>query len=346
MSRTFLRPDPPGSAFARFAIAKRFGAEYVRQKFPSTPQVADALEVAITKAVVPGSTTFNAPDLAALGVTDQATALLLGTFDAFEACSGAGRMPSRPFGQSFARELSAGMAGGRIKQGVAMPIKSGIFDTVKFQPSRIGAIVTLTNDVLRMGLGAEAAINTALLGGLGLAETTEFLDPSVAADGDAPASITHGATLVPWDGNAERVLSLMLAAISTPGVGLAWIARPRDLAILAAQLGGAADLPRTLLGLPIIPAPNAPSGQVTLADLAQIPYAAGPLELDLSEEATLEMEDPTTNAVADGSPDAPVPTQVVSLYQANAVAFKISRLSNWLATSGSVAYTVVAGSPS
>src|SRR5689334_18824502 len=115
--RTFLKPDPAGASFARFAIGKRFGAEFIRAKCPGSAHVAEALDFVATKAAVPGSTTFNAPDLAALGVTDAATAVLLGGFSAFEACQS--RMPSRPFDQFFAREVSAGMAGGRVKQGVA-----------------------------------------------------------------------------------------------------------------------------------------------------------------------------------------------------------------------------------
>lgn len=59
------------------------------------------------------------------------------------------------------------------------------------------------------------------------------------------------------------------------------------------------------------------------------------------------MESAPTNAVLGGSPAAPVPTTVVSLYQTNSVCFRAWRFLNWtVARSGAVVYaSLVTGSP-
>ena len=100
----------------------------------------------------------------------------------------------------------------------------------------------------------------------------------------------------------------------------------KDLAIIAAALGAAADVPRSLLGLPIVVAPNAPSHQVTLADLAEIAFAAAPIDVAISDASALEMTSaPVGSLGALGSPADPVPTELISLYQNDLTAFKISR---------------------
>ena len=113
-------------------------------------------------------------------------------------------------------------------------------------------------------------------------------------------------------------------------------ARPRldlrsaDLAaIVGAALGAAApDLPRTLLGVPVIVAPNSPAGQVVLADLAE---SRSRRRRSMPTSPTRRRRDGRrpTNAISAGTPAAPVATQVVSLYQTNPSAYKLSRFLNW-----------------
>jgi hypothetical protein len=334
--RVSISPLPPGFALARFVKSLPHGPEFAAAQFPEQPVVAHAITAMQNKSAVPGMTTANT-DLATLGVLDTQTALLLAGESAFEACRS--RMRELQFNLAVPRQADAGTGGGWIGKGHPMPvIKAGLFDEIAFDPARLGSICVLTNDVLRRR-GTEAIIRNAALGTQGRVETFNFLDPSVAATADAPASITNTGTAVPWSGDATAVVQAMLAAITTTGKGLAWIGRPADLASLAAQLGATGE--RALLGLPTIFAPNAPAGLVVLADLSEIAYAATAIEIDKSDQATLQMDSAPTNAVASGSPEAPVATQVVSLFQANAVAFKVWRFANWEPRDGSVVYTVM-----
>jgi hypothetical protein len=344
--RVSISPLPPGAAFARFIKSLPHGVEFASAQFADTPAVAAAIGARRLQkaAAVPGMTTGNAPDLAALGIFDSATALLLAGDSAFEAARS--RMRELLFAVQIPRQTDAGTTGGFIAEGLALPVlKPGLFDTLLLNPVLCGSIFVLTQDVLRRP-GSEVIVRNAALGAQGRTESRLFLDPAIAATADSPASITHDATVVPWTGDATALLAAMLRAITTAGKGAAWILRPLDLAVLLAQLGNGAGDARSLLGLPVIPAPNAPAGQVTLADLAEIAYAASAVEVEQGQQATLEMESEPTNAVAAGSPEAPVATQLVSLFQTNSVGFKTTRFVNWsVVRDGAVAYSNIAGSP-
>ena len=346
--RIAITPLPPGASFARLLKSLPHGPEFAAAQFADTPVVAHAvtaLQTRTTKNLVPGMTSTNT-DLAALGIADPQFALLLGGQSAFEAARS--RMREVPFDIPVPRESDSGTGGGWIEEGHAAPvIKGGLFDTVRFPPVRIGGLFALTEEVVRRK-GTEVLVRDAALGTQGRIESFNFLSPSVAAAGRAPASITHGATEIAWTGDAASVLGLMLASISTAGRGLAWIGRPLDFALLAARWfgGNATGLPASLLGVPVIAAPNAPAGLVVLADLAEVAYAATTIEVDVSDEATIEMSDTPTNSIASGSPEAPVATTMVNLFQCNSVGYLIQRFANWsVVRDGAVAWTVVSGSP-
>jgi hypothetical protein len=101
--------------------------------------------------------------------------------------------------------------------------------------------------------------------------------------------------------------------------------------------GAAASVPRTLFGIPVIVNPNI-GNQIVLADLAEVAYAAGDLEMDLAEQAAVQMDDAPTNA----SSPVPVATSLVSLWQTNSVALKVLRFANWqVVRGGAVAYMPV-----
>ena len=92
----------------------------------------------------------------------------------------------------------------------------------------------------------------------------QFFTNTVTVSADLrPAAITNGATAVTQSGvtaNAiEADLTALLAAITTGGAGLVWIMRPLTAYKIAAMLGGtAADIPRTLFGIPLVLSANSP----------------------------------------------------------------------------------------
>ncbi len=223
--------------------------------------------------------------------------------------------------------MTAARAAAGLRKAAA-PVVSWGFDYVRLRPTRLGSIYVASDELLRAP-GADLVLRDAALAAQGRTETTAFLDPAVGPSGDFPASITYGAPMI------APSLADMLLRIQTSGRGLALVGRAQTLALFAVMGGGGyhpvgqADLPRSILGIPCIVAPSAPAFQLTLVDFAEIAFSAGALEVDLSQQTSLEMESAPTNATTAGSPDAPVPTQVVSMYSANSTAFKISRYANW-----------------
>jgi hypothetical protein len=54
------------------------------------------------------------------------------------------------------------------------------------------------------------------------------------------------------------------------------------------------------------------------------------VSIDASREASLQMLDNPTVSSASGSPLAPVPTSLVSMFQTNSVAIRAERYINWM----------------
>lgn len=339
MRTTPITPTPSTFAIARYAKGLRLGRAFAEAQWPDQPHVGTALEMLMgRKAAIPGLSSTNAPNLAALGVYDAATAQLLAADSAVEAARP--RMREVPFAITTPRESDSGTGGGWVAPGSALPVVKGFLEPLILKPSLIGSVVVLTDELLR-ARGSDAVVRNMILAAQGRVETTKFLDPSIGATADSPASITNGATSVPWTGVVATDLINLLDAIATSGKGLALMARPATLAFLALGIG----VPLSSLGVTILPTPNAPRRLVVAADLAEIAIASTPIAIDMSDEATLEMTDAPTNSVDSGSPLAPVPTSTVSLFQSDATAFKVSRFLNWSVRDGAVSYLSGVGSP-
>ena len=338
-----VQPLPPGAALARYAKALRWGADFAAQEFPDSPQVGAALELR-QRAAVSAVSTGSAPDLISVGIWDPQTALLLQAVDAFEAARG--KMREIPFTTATPREIGTGTVGNWVDETTAKMVLSYAFDSLTLGPSLIGGIVVLSDELLR-DRRSDPLIRSLILGTLGRTTTQLFLDLTATSTTAHPGSITSTGTAITATGDVAADLASMLAAITTTGAGLAWMVAPADLAYIAAHIN-APDVPKTLLGLPVILAPNAPSHQVTLADLSEIAYAAAPLAIELSRQGTVEMDDaPTMSTGGNGSPAGATGTVVVSMFQTNCVAFKLTRFVNWsVVRDGAVSYCVMnAGSP-
>lgn len=252
------------------------------------------------------------------------------------------------FATGVRRSPDAGSTGAWIgPEGAGIPPVTFAYDLVRLLPRLIGFLAVITIEALRSPR-AEAMLRDTSVAVAAKTTDTLFLNPSSAATEFNPASITNGAPHVNATlATLREDLSTLLSFITTSGVGLTWIARPADLAIVAAALGGASDLPRTLLALPVIRAPYAPKGQITLVDLNALVFADGAVDIGIAESATIEMEDPTSQASAGaGSPPGPQATTLVSMFQSDSACLKVTRTTSWSVLDGAVAYLVLpTGSP-
>jgi hypothetical protein len=254
-------------------------------------------------------------------------------------------MKPAPFNTGVPRQLDAGTAAGWVRPGASIPAVRFFLDSVRHEPATVGAITVLSDEVLRAP-GSESIITSMLLSALARGLDEAFLSPLAAGGDGVPASITNAAPSVAWSGSVAADLASLLPLISTPGSALLWFGRPVTLAAVAAGLGGASDLPRSILGISVVPAPSMPAGLLVLADVGAILVSVGDVDVSVSDAAAVEMESEPSGATATGSPVGPVPTSLVSLYASNSVGLRVTRAANWTAPTGCAAYlTVPVGSP-
>lgn len=352
---------PEGTALARFVglqaqmlsgdltAPPQFVAE---QRFADTPTVAKAFEATVRKAAVgPNHSEAGTSPLVNAGLASE-------YFTLVRDASIIGRLAGMrrvPFHLDVPRQTSGATSGAWVGEGEPTPLSLPEFTTFVLRPRKASGIVVLTRELVRRvgDRAVDRAIAAAIIGGTAEFVDNQFLDASVAPTEGNPASITYGATPVTSTGGtaptaAQLVADLgaMIAAITTSGTSLTWIMRRTTLARVALALGAAAgDVPRTLLGIPLLVSSTSPQ-QITLVDAAEIGFAEDEngLDISVSDQASLQMDDaPTNAALSPGSPtDDPVATQVLSLWQTGLVGVKVERRLNWeVARSGAVSYMTV-----
>jgi HK97 family phage major capsid protein len=300
---------PQGTALSRFVLAlaahrgSTVAAAAMAERWRDTPQVAATLgEWYSTKAATaPGTSTdatWAAP-LAPYGLSREALALERGV-------SIIGRLAPKmrkvPFHSRPPVESSAGMGGAWVAEGVATPIAKGSYTALNQEYYKAAIITILSRELLRFAsVDAELVISTAMIDAVAAFLDGQFLDPTITQIPQTrPASITNTGTAITSTGSTAAAIAAdlgsMLAAISTAGGGLCWIARPTTAARIAAALGtAAADMPRTLFSLPMILSKTSPQ-QVTLVDANEIAFSDdGEVDVTTTDQAVVEMSDTPTS---------------------------------------------------
>lgn len=179
--------------------------------------------------------------------------------------------------------------------------------TTKTQPwHKVAGIIVMTNELIRLGTpDAEALARTDLVNQIARFKDRQFLDPTVTATVNRPASITNGVpspaasgttaedfradlnvALATFD-NAEQATE-SLVILLTPALA-------RGLAALTNALGGR-EFPGLTIrggnidGIPVIVSSSVPSGHVIVIAASEILLSEDPnVKLDASNQATIDM---------------------------------------------------------
>lgn len=243
-----------------------------------------------------------------------------------------GRIPGLrkiPFGAQVPFE-TAGANYVWVAENAPKPASVMAFSTgVTLTPTKCLGVIVVTRELVELsGPGMEGALRDTLMNGLVSFTDRQFLDPTVAAvAGKNPASVTNGTTPITATASYATDVQSLLTAFFT--------ARPNAQdAVLIANAGHAAQL-RTLNagggpGLPVLVS-DAAAGHTIALDGAGVFVADGGVTIDISREASLQMND---------APDNPVTaaTVQVSLWQQNLRGFRVERFVNWAAVPGAVKY--------
>ena len=242
-----------------------------------------------------------------------------------------------------------------VGEGKAKPLTKFDFERSTLEPLKVANIAAVTEEVLRdSSPSAETLIRDSLAGALRSRMDTDFIDPNKAAvAGVSPASITNGVAVIASSGtdaaavraDIKALFAAFIADNNAPTTGV-WI-MPSTMALSLSLMVNPLGQPEfpgitmnggTLFGLPVIvseyvPTAYDPDGAgagaagaiVVLANASDIYLADdGGVSVDMSREASLEMDDAPTSSSAPAAEST-----LVSMFQTNSVAFRAERTVNW-----------------
>lgn len=353
------------------AQGNRSGAAQLAEQLYSDDQgVIDTLKAAarggelsdivINKAAVPAATTTETTWAAPLVRESSVMAdfldhlrpmTVLGQFGT----NGIPALKRVPFRTALISETSGG-AGYWVGEGRPKPLTKFDYAKTSLTPTKVANISVVTEELLRdSSPSAEGLIRDSLAAALVAKLDTDFLSATAAEAGISPAGILAGVTSVASSGvtqaavlaDIQAIMSVFVAANNVPKQGV-WIMASTTamaLGLMLTPLGqpafpGISMAGGTLYGMPMIVSDYTPGGggspaskMVILVNASQIWFAdEGGISVDMSREASLEMSDAPTNAVAlaGGSPAGqPVHSTMVSLWQTNTVGFRAERTVTW-----------------
>lgn len=244
-----------------------------------------------------------------------------------------------PLNVSVAR-VTSGTTAYWIGDGKPTPLSAMALDAISLPPAKIGGICVVTRSLAQ---ASDPAAVTLIRNDLAAAVTqladTAFIDPARAGTpGVSPPSVTYGAPTVASTGATAdafaKDFTALVALIDTGLVAPYLVMRPTMAVALAGlniPLTKNAGIGGDIGGIPIVTSKSAPANTVVLIDASEILLAEGPIELDTSDAANLEMTSTPT--------DPPVAaTVLISLFQQNLFAIRAIQFINWLpARTGAVA---------
>lgn len=238
-----------------------------------------------------------------------------------------------------------------VGEGQPKPLSKAGFTRTTLLPYKAAALTAATMEVLRdSSPSAETIIRDDIAKSVAQKLDQDFLDPDKGLDANvSPASISNGLTPIASTGrdadsvraDIVAVMAAYLAANNTPSSGV-WVMS----AITALQLSlitnalGQPEFPGmgmtggTLQGLPVITSEflgyttDSPTQgrDVFLINASDIYFGDdGGIDVRMSTEASLEMEDAPANASA----PTVVQNVLVSMFQTNSVAFLAERTVGW-----------------
>jgi HK97 family phage major capsid protein/HK97 family phage prohead protease len=334
---------PKGTAFTRYAMALAASrgnlmqaAELAKGWKDSTPEVEVVL-----KAAVAAGTTASATWAGPLTVAQNMASEFI---DLLRPETIIGRIPGLrrvPFNISMAR-TTAGSTSQWVGEGLPKPISAMAFETITLGHTKIATIVVLTEETVRFSNpAAEAIVSADMRAAIAQYSDAQFIDPTVTASANLrPASITNGATSFSMTAatiaGITTDVALLFGAFSTANLNLSssvFVMHPRTAMFLSMlrttqdvfAFPGISMTGGTFFGLPVVTSNSVPieSGDVTsifLINAAEIMIADdGDVTLDVSREASLQMDSSPTNPV----------TSSVSLWQSNLVGLRAERFINY-----------------
>ena len=238
------------------------------------------------------------------------------------------------------------IAGSFVGEGAAIPVRQGAFSAISMVPKKMAVITVFSREVSEHSDPAiEGLLRTAIAEDTAVAIDSILMDSNVATAVRPAGLRSLGATLTPTAGGGFVAVvgdvKLLYGALQTATLGNVRspvFLMPPALALalsLTVAPNGTFAFPTvtpeggSLAGIPCIVSPNVTADTLFLLDAADFVTATGGVRVDLSDTATLHMEDTAPLPIsATGTPNT-VAAPVRSLFQTDTLAIRMIMPLNW-----------------
>jgi len=255
------------------------------------------------------------------------------------------------------RAATPAVAGSFVGQGSPIPVRQAAFAATTLTPKKMAVITTFTREIAEHSIPSiEQILRQAIQEDTAVAIDTVLLD-ATAASTIRPAGLRNGVTVTTATsgggfaalvGDLKALIGALISGSNGQLRSPVWLMNPIQVLAASVTQNAGGDFPfkeeianGTLLGYPIIASSTVTAGMVFLVDAADFFSATGDdPRFDLSDQATLHMEDTTPLAIGTaGSPNT-VAAPVRSLFQTDSIALRMILDMNWaLRRTGTVAWT-------
>jgi HK97 family phage prohead protease/HK97 family phage major capsid protein len=255
------------------------------------------------------------------------------------------------------RSRTPTIAGSFVGEGMAIPVRQGAFTAQTFIPKKMAVITTWTREMDEHSIPAiEGVLRQAIQEDTAVAIDTVLLDANAATTirpagilaGVAATGATAGGGLTALIGDIKALVGALTASTYGNIRNPTWLMNPSD--VLSAALSMAPntgifpfkeEIGRgTLANLPIIDSATVPVKTLVLIDAADFVTMQGDnMRFEMSDQATLHMEDTSPADLVGGSPAVTASPQR-SLFQTDSLALRMILPLNWaIRRGGTVAWT-------
>jgi len=245
------------------------------------------------------------------------------------------------------RNRTPTLAGSFVGEGMAIPVRQGAFSSQTLTPKKVAVISSWTREMNDHSIPAiEGLLREAVQVDTAVAIDTVLIDanpattirPAGLLNGVSGLTPTAGGGLAGLTGDLKLLTQALVAGTYGNVRSPVWLMNPGDL--ISASLTSAANTgifpfrdeikAGTLGGIPFIRSVTMPAHQMVLIDAADFVVVGGEApRLEVSDQATLHMEDTSPLDLATGSP-AVVASPQKSLFQTDSLALRMVMPLNWL----------------
>jgi HK97 family phage prohead protease/HK97 family phage major capsid protein len=343
-------------------FTKQSQYDVMKQEYGDDEPTRAVLNVITRAATVPADTVTSgwASQLVATSISDFFAALMPNSvYPALASRGGKFTFGRAGIVSMPTRSSTPTIAGSFVAQGSPIPVRQGAFTAITFTPKKMGVISSMTRDIAEHSTPAiEGLIRQAIVEDTAVAIDSILLDATAATTtrpaglkaGVSATTATAGGALAALIGDIRGLTGALITGTNGNLRSPVWIMNPADIlaaSLLPATAGGGefpfkAELTAgTMQGMPVISSSNVTADTMLLVDAGDFVSVTGDSpRFDISDQATIHMEDTTPLAISTVGSPATVAAPVRSLWQTDCLAVRMLLDINWgMRRTGVVAWT-------